>query len=129
MLFKILGSVTLLGSSLWAPYAWPVDPPGSKPGDDALSCEQIYAQGLAESQREQQERNAKSEELRRQGNATRALLTGATLTGGMGGTGQMAQKAAEGQAATEMAMLAPPAPNPRKERLLQLWTQKHCEKK
>ena len=131
MLSKMLSSAALLGASLWSPCAWPVDPPGSKPGDDALTCEQIYAQGAAESQREQQERNAKTEELKRQGTATRTLVIGAMLTGGMGGTGQAAQKAGETQAATQMAMLTPqpPAPNPRKERLRQLWTQKNCSAK
>jgi len=130
MLSRILSSAALLGASLWSPFAWPVDPPGSKPGDDALTCEQIYAQGAAESQREQQEHAAKTEELKRQTNGTRALVICAALTGGMGGTAQAAQKAAEGQAATQMAMLTPQptAPNPRKERLLQLWTQKHCTK-
>jgi len=131
MLSKILSSAAVLGASLWSSSAWPVDPPGSKPGDDALTCEQIYAQGAAESQREQQEHAAKAEEMKRQTNGLRGLVIGAAMTGGMGGTAQAAQKAAEGQAAAQMAMLTPqpPAPNPRKERLLQLWTQKNCSAK
>ena len=32
---------------------------GALPGDDALTCEQIYAQGMAESQRDQRERDAR----------------------------------------------------------------------
>jgi hypothetical protein len=129
MLSKILSSAALLGTSLWAPSAWSVDPPGSKPGDDALTCEQVYAQGADETQREQQKRAAKNEQLRHQRDVTGALVAGAMLTGGLGGTGPAAQKAAEAQAATQMAMLTPPPPNLRKERLKQLWTQKRCEKR
>src|SRR5689334_4835588 len=91
MLSKILSSAALLGASLWSSSAWPVDPPGSKPGDDALTCEQIYAQGAAESQREQQEHAAKAEEMKRQTNGLRGLVIGAAMTGGMGGTAQAAQ--------------------------------------
>jgi hypothetical protein len=52
------------------------------------------------------------------------------MTGGLGGTGQAAQMAAEGQADRQMAMLgAPPQSNPRMDHLKQLWAQKHCVRK
>jgi len=105
--------------------------PGAiQPGDDQLSCEQIYAQGMAESQRDQQARSQKIEQMKKQNTATAALVTGAMLTGGMGGTGQAAQASAESMADRQMAMLgAPPPSNPRKDHLRQLWTEKHCVKK
>src|SRR5438105_6370725 len=34
---------------------------GTMPGDETLTCEQIYAEGMAQKEREQQERNAQSE--------------------------------------------------------------------
>ena len=103
---------------------------GAMPGDDALSCDQIYAQGMAETRRDQQERSQRNEELKSQRAATGALLTGAMLTGGMGGTGQAAQMAAEAQADRQMAMLgAPPPSNPRMAHLKQLYAQKHCTRK
>jgi hypothetical protein len=108
--------------------------PGAQPGDEALTCEQIYAQGAAESQREQQERDRKNDERRQQQHATAALLTGAMLTSGVPGAGRAAGMAAN-QAAQNLAdktmadaATAPP-PNLRKERLRQLWTQKQCVKK
>jgi len=103
------------------------DGSGAMPGDDALTCEQIYAQGMAESQRSQQEINQRNEQLRAQGAATGALVTGAMLAGGLGGTGQAAQAAVEAQADRQMAMLgAPPQPNLRMQRLKQLYAQKQC---
>jgi hypothetical protein len=100
------------------------------PGDDALSCDQIYAQGMAETQRDQQARNQRNEQMKRQNMGTAALVTGAMMTGGLGGTGQAAQMAAEGQADRQMAMLgAPPPSNPRMEHLKQLYAQKHCVRK
>ena len=102
---------------------------GALPGDDALTCEQIYAQGMAETQRDQQERSQRNEQMRRQACGTAALMTGAMLTGGLGGTGQAAQAAAEAQADRQMAMLSAPQSNPRMDHLKQLWAQKHCVKK
>ena len=124
--------------ALWMPAAIaagvPAGPtanaPGSMPGDDALSCDQIYAQGMAESQRDQQARNQRNAQLKRETTGTAALVTGAMMTGGMGGTGQAAQMAAEAQADRQMAMLgAPPPSNPRMDHLKQLYAQKHCVRK
>lgn len=104
--------------------------PGAKPGDDALTCDQIYAQGMAESQRNQQERNQRNEQRRRESAGLAALITGAAMTGGMGGTGQAANAAAQAQADRQMAELGAPQPsNPRMDHLRQLWAQKHCVKK
>lgn len=122
---------------LWIPAAIAADTAanpavnrsGAMPGDDALTCEQIYGQVMAETQREQQERDQRNAQRRAQGAATGALITGAMLTGGLGGTGQAAQKAAEAQADSGVALLGTPQTNPRKEYLKQLWTQKHCSKK
>jgi hypothetical protein len=106
------------------------DSPGALPGDETLTCDQIYVQGMAEAQRAQQERNQKHEQMRVQSNATAALVVGATAAGGLGGTGQAAQAAVEAQAWRTMAELATPAqPNPRMEQLKQLWAQKQCAKK
>jgi hypothetical protein len=104
---------------------------GAMPGDEALTCEQIYAQGMAESQRDQQARNQRNEQMKRQNMGTAALVTGAMMTGGLGGTGQAAQMAAEAQANRQMALLgAPPPPsNPRMDHLKQLYAQKHCVRK
>ena len=126
---KVLAVAASIGAALWMPLALAADPAGARPGDDALTCEQIYAQGAAEAQREQQERAKKNDERRSELRATGALVSGAMLTGGMGGTGQAAQKAAEAQADKTMAEAgAAPQVNPRKEYLRQLWTQKHCVK-
>jgi hypothetical protein len=103
-------------------------PAGALPGDQALTCEQIYAQVDAEMQRARLEREKKAEELRNQSRATKTLLITATLAGGLGGTGQAAQSAAEAQADKTMTLSAPP-PDPRTEHLKQLWAQKHCVKK
>lgn len=102
---------------------------GAMPGDEALTCDQIYAQGMAESRKDQQERSQKIDQMRAQNHATAAMLTGAMMTGGVGGTGQMAQAAAEGQASRQMSMLSAPQSNPRMDHLKQLWAQKHCVKK
>ena len=103
---------------------------GAMPGDEALTCEQIYAQGMAESQRDQQARNQRNEQMKRQTMGTAALVTGAMMTGGLGGTGPAAQMAAEAQADRQMAMLgAPPPTNPRMDHLKQLYAQKHCVRK
>ena len=126
---RVLTFAASLGAALWIPCALAADPPGSQPGDSALTCEQIYAQGAAESQRDQQERAKRNDEQRRQAHATGALVAGAMLTGGLGGTGQVAQKAVEAQADKQMAELTAPQSNPRMDHLKQLWAQKHCVKK
>ncbi len=100
---------------------------GALPGDDALTCEQIYAQGMAESQRAQQARAQRNDQRRAELSGMAALITGAALTGGMGGTGPAANAAAEAQANKAIAESAtPPSSNARLERLKQLWAQKHC---
>jgi hypothetical protein len=122
---------------LWLPAAIaagteanaPANASGVMPGDDALTCDQIYAQGMAETQRDQQARSQRNDQLRRQGAATAAMLTGAMMAGGLGGTGQAAQMAAEAQADRQMAMLGAPQSNPRMDQLKQLWAQKHCVRK
>ncbi|MGZ5724536.1 MAG: hypothetical protein ACXWKD_14535, partial [Caldimonas sp.] len=128
---KISRVMTLasLGAVLWIPCALAADPPAAMPGDDALTCEQLYAQGSAEAQRDQQERARKNEEMRNQRRATAALVTGAVLTGGMGGTAQAAQKAVEAQTDKQMSELSGPQSNPRMEHLKRLWAQKHCVRK
>ena len=102
---------------------------GALPGDDALTCDQIYAQGMAESQRDQQARSQRNDQLRKDNATTAALVTGAMLTGGLGGTGQAANMAAEAQADKQIAMLGAPQSNPRMDHLKQLWAQKHCVRK
>ncbi len=135
----IMAAASAIGAALWISVAIAADPAangtagasasGSMPGDEAMTCEEIYAQGMAESQREQEERSKKNEQMRAQRATTAAMMTGAMMTGGMGGTGQAAQAAAEAQADRQMAMLGAPQSNPRMEHLKQLWAQKHCVKK
>jgi hypothetical protein len=101
--------------------------PGALPGDDALTCDQIYAQGMAESQKDQQAQEKKRQEMKAQSQTNAALITAAAMTGGMGGTGLAAQKSAEASADRMMAELAaPPKTNPRLDRLKELFAQKHC---
>ena len=102
---------------------------GAMPGDDALNCDQIYAQGMAETQRDQQQRSQRNEQMKRQNMGTAALVTGAMMTGGLGGTGPAAQMAVEAQTDKQMAMLGAPQSNPRMDHLKQLWAQKHCVRK
>jgi hypothetical protein len=64
--------------------------------------------------------------MRAQGAATGAVITGAMATGGLFGTGQAAQAAAEAQVARQTAMLGAPQANPRMQHLKQLWAQKQC---
>ena len=100
------------------------------PGDEAMTCEQIYAAGTAETQRDQEERSQKKEQMRAQGSAFKGLAMGAMAVGGLFGTGQAVQAAAEAGADRQMAMMAnTPQSNPRMEHLKQLWAQKHCAKK
>ena len=117
-----------LTAALCVPFALAADPPGALPGDQALTCEQIYAQVDAQVQHARQEREKRTEELKNQSRTTKALLTTAMLAGGLGGTGQAAQSAAEAQADRTMTLSAPP-PDPRTEHLKQLWALKHCVKK
>jgi hypothetical protein len=130
---------TAAGLAIWAlwipaaiaagpvPSATP-DASGAMPGDDALTCEQIFAQGMAESQKDQQERSQRNAQLKAQSAATGAMVTGAMMAGGMGGTGQMAQAAAEAQADKSMSMLSAPQPNARMQHLKLLYAQKQCAK-
>jgi hypothetical protein len=102
--------------------------PGAKPGDDALTCDEIYAQGMAESQRDQQERENKRQQMKAEQMGTAALVASAVATGGA--TAPIAQKAAEANADRTMAMLTtPPQTNPRLDRLKQLYAQKQCVRK
>jgi len=115
---RTLTCMAALGAALWMTEATAGDPPapGARPGDDALTCDQIYAEGMAQTQRDQAEREERNEERRPQAHATAALATGAMLVGGLGGTAQAAQKAAEAQATSAVAEgAAPPPPNPRME--------------
>jgi hypothetical protein len=90
------------------------EPPGApQPGDDALTCTQIYAQGMAESQREQDERRAK---MGPKQSGISMFLEAAATNGG---------SVIEHDRKMVDAATAPP--NPRKERLRQLWTEKRCE--
>ena len=116
---------TALAAALGMPRVQAADAPGARPGDDALSCEQLYAEASAQSQHDQAERRQHNDERQREGNATAALVTGAMLSGGLGGLA--AQAAVEAQAKSAMAeAAAPPSPDARMARLRQLWTQKHC---
>ena len=124
---RTLTCAAALGAALWMAEAIAADPPGAKPGDDKLTCDQIYAEGSAISQQEQAEREKRNDERRGQASTTKALVTAAALSGGMGGTAQAAQMAAEKQAGSTMVAAATPPPsNARKEHLRQLWTQKRC---
>lgn len=128
------GAMAWVIGALWLPLAMAAAPPsangpntsGAMPGDDALTCDEIYTQGMAQSQQDQQARNQHIEQMRQQNRASAAMLTGAMLAGGMGGTGQAAQATMEAQADRSMAMLGPPPSNPRMDHLKQLWAQKHC---
>jgi hypothetical protein len=123
--------VLLIPTAVAAGTAADTDPSASGvlPGDETLTCEQIYAQGMAESQRDQQARSQRNDQMRKEQAATGALITGGMLTGGMGGTGQAANAAAQSQADKTMAMLGPQQTNPRMDHLKELWAQKHCAKK
>jgi len=57
-----LTSAASLAAALWIPCALAADRPAAKTGDDALTCEQIYAQVDADVKRAQQERDKKAEE-------------------------------------------------------------------
>ena len=112
-------------AALWITAAPASDaPPGSLPGDEALTCDQLYAQGMAESQRDQQARAQRNAQMKAQSAATGALVAGAMATGGA--LGPAAQAAVETQADNSMAMLSGPQTNPRMQRVKALWSQKQC---
>jgi hypothetical protein len=120
----------VLAAALGMPCAWAADPPGAQPGDDALSCDQIYAQGMTIVKREQEERDKKNQQRKAEQAGLVGLIGAATAAGGMGGTGQAANAAGQGMADRQIAELGnAPTPNLRKERLRQLWTQKQCVRK
>jgi len=99
---------------------------GARPGDEALTCEQIYAQGMAESQRDQQVRDQKTQAMRQQQQAFKAELGVAVATGGLVG-GPAVEKSGQELLASQGRMGETlNQPNARKERLRQLWTEKHC---
>jgi hypothetical protein len=66
-------AVCTLGAALWIPAALGAEAAahaaentsGAMPGDDALTCEQIYAQGMAETQRDQEERESRNEQRKK----------------------------------------------------------------
>lgn len=124
----IAGTVWSVGGiAAAAPSGGTAGASGALPGDDALTCEQIYAQGMAQSQRDQQARAQRNEQRRAELAGMSALITGAALTGGMGGTGIAANAAAQSQADKTMAQLGPqPSSDARLVHLKQLWSQKHC---
>jgi len=120
-------ALAIAAAVLQGPVAAAGTSSGARPGDDALSCEQIHDQGMAEAQHDQQERSRRSDEMRAQQTATLGLGVTAMLSGGRGGTAQLAQKAAEASADRSVAMLGTaPQANPRLERLKELSAQKHC---
>jgi hypothetical protein len=124
---RFLIAAASMGAALCV-YGAPAADTGARPGDDALTCAQIHAQATAETEREQ-ERARKREEMRAQNRAGAALLVGATLAGGLGGTGQAANAAAQAGADRSIAMLSPPPSNPRMDHLKQIWAQKRCVQK
>jgi hypothetical protein len=115
-----------LAVACWSATTRADEIPGAKPGDEALSCEQIYAQGMAESQREQRARDEKAQALKLQEKGLIGAIGAAMATGN-----PVAGKAANAQAlglaeSTNRLADTPNQPNARKERLRQLWTQKRC---
>ena len=93
---------------------------GAMPGDDALTCDQIYAQGMAESQRDQQARSQRNEQLRSRQSGHRRADDGRDVDGragrhraggpdGCGGPGRQANGHARRAAAVQSADGAPEA--------------------
>jgi hypothetical protein len=122
----ILVAGTAVGIAAWISPVAAADVPGSMPGDEKLTCDQIYQQGMAESQRNQQEIAKRSAQMKAQNAGTAALVTSALLTGGA--TGPAAQAAAEAQADSTMAQLGRgPQVNVRSQRLRQLYAEKKCQ--
>jgi hypothetical protein len=126
----IVTVLSLCAAPLAAPAVAGDRPPGTLPGDEALSCEQIYEQGMAESQREQQERDRKNDERKAQAQGMKGLIIAATAaqaTPAAKAAGIAANTAAQNMADKTVAELGDvPPTNARKERLRQLWTQKQC---
>jgi len=108
--------------------------PAARPGDEALSCDQIYAEGMTIVQKEQQQRDATRSRMQTQANGTAALLVAASTVGQLDpthATAIAAQVAAEGMVKNQVDVAAQAGaakPDARKERLRTLWTQKHCVK-
>ena len=106
----------------------------ARPGDEALSCDQIYAEGLAIVQKEQQQRDATRSKMEAQAKGTAALLGAAMTVGQLDpthATAVAAQGAAESTVKNQVDVAAQAGaakPDARKERLRTLWTQKHCVK-
>jgi hypothetical protein len=126
--------------AFWIPVAMAAGPAadatanasGALPGDDALTCDQIYAQGMAETQRAQQERNKDMERRRMETGGMMALAIGASTVGGFDpshASAIAANQAAQGMADKTIGELKGPPANPRMDHLRQLWAQKHCVKK
>ena len=109
------------------------DASGAMPGDDALTCDQIYAQGMAQSRRDQEERAKASARQKAQVDSLAALAVTADTVGQLDPSHTAAratQKTAEAQADQTLAMLGrTPQPDPRLVHLKQLWAQKQCVSK
>jgi len=121
-----LNLVAALGAAMWANCAVAEGVPGAKAGDEALSCDQIYAEGMAETQAEQQARNQKAQALKLQEKSLIGTIGAAMATANpVVGTAANAQALGLAESTNRLAD-APNQPNARKERLRQLWTQKNC---
>lgn len=129
---KVLLIGSLAGACLLAlpPRAAAARDDGSRPGDEALSCDEIYAQGMAIVQVEQRQRDATRSKMEAQTKGTAALIGAAVLVP-TPATGLAAQAAAESTMKSQAdigAQAAAAKPDARKERLRILWAQKHCVK-
>lgn len=121
-----LNLAAALGVAMCANCAVAEGVPGAEPGDEALSCAQIYAEGMAETQRKQQARDEKAQALKLQEKSLIGAI-GATMATGNPIAGLAANAQALGLAhSTNRLADAPDQPNARKERLRQLWTRKNC---
>ncbi len=107
-----------------------MDEPGALAGDEKLSCDEIYAQGMAIVQVEQQQREDTNRKIGAQTKATAALV-GAAILVPTPATGIAAQTSAEGTIKNQIDLgvqAGAVKPDARKEHLRMLWTQKHCTK-
>ena len=110
------------------------DGSGARPGDETLSCDQIYAEGMAIVKTEQEQRDAMRSRMGTQAKGTAALIVAASTVGQVDpthATGVAAKAAvqAEVKSQTELGTQAGKArPDVRKEHLRALWAQKHCTK-
>ena len=133
---KMLMILSLAGACLLVllPRAAAARDDGSRPGDESLSCDEIYAQGLAIVGKEQQQRDATRSKMEAQTKGTAALVGAAMTVGQLDpthATGIAAQAAMEGTMQSQVDLAAQAGavkPDVRKERLRALWTQKHCVK-